>query len=245
MSLTGDAQGDPQKVGVAIADLMAGMYAVVAVLAALADRARTGKGQYIDLSLLDCQVAMLANQAMNYLVSGQAPSRLGNAHPNIVPYQSFPTADGEIIVAVGNDGQFDRFAQIIGRSALADEYPTNPHRVRNRNSLVPLIAERLELRESREWLAEMAEAGIPCAPINDLEAVFAHPQVRARGLVESMAHGRLGTVPTVRGPMRFSGAVATASRPPPDLGEHTSEVLHDVLGLDPDVIADLRLQGVV
>ena len=245
MSLTGDAQGAPQKVGVAIADLMAGMYAVVAVLAALANRDRTGEGQYIDLSLLDCQVAMLANQAMNYLVSGQAPTRLGNAHPNIVPYQSFATADGEIIVAVGNDGQFARLAQLIGRPGLADEFPTNPQRVRDRERLVPLIAERLERRESRDWLAEMAEAGIPCAPINDLDAVFAHPQVRARGLVESMAHGRLGTIPTVRSPMRFSGTAAIAPRPPPDLGEHTSEVLRDVLGLDSAAIADLRRQGIV
>ena len=245
MSLTGDAQGAPQKVGVAIADLMAGMYAVVAVLAALANRDRTGEGQYIDLSLLDCQVAMLANQAMNYLVSGQAPTRLGNAHPNIVPYQSFATADGEIIVAVGNDGQFARLAQLIGRPGLADEFPTNPQRVRDRERLVPLIAERLERRESRDWLAEMAEAGIPCAPINDLDAVFAHPQVRARGLVESMAHGRLGTIPTVRSPMRFSGTASIAPRPPPDLGEHTSEVLRDVLGLDSAAIADLRRQGIV
>ena len=245
MSLTGDEEGGPRKVGVAIADLMAGMYAVVAVLAALAERGRTGEGQYIDLSLLDCQVAMLANQAMNYLVSAESPGRLGNAHPNIVPYQSFATADGEIAVAVGNDGQFARFARLIGRPALAEEFATNPQRVRARERLVPLIAQRLKRRDSRELLAEMKAAGIPCAPINDLKAVFAHPQVRARGLAESIDHGRLGAIPTVRGPMRFSGATAVAPLPPPDLGEHTTEVLGKILGLDATTISDLRRRGVV
>ena len=245
MSVTGDAHGSPRKVGVAIADVMTGMYATISVLAALADREHTGEGQYIDLALLDCQVAMLANQEMNYLATGKPPEPLGNARPNIVPYQSFATADGEIVVAVGNDGQFARLAQLIGRPELADEHATNPQRVRARGHLVPVIAEKLKQRPSRDWLAELTAQAIPCAPVNQLDAVFAHPQVRAGGLAGTLSHRRLGEVPTVCNPMRFSGDTATAKLPPPDLGEHTEEVLRQILGMDAATVAQLRSDGAV
>jgi crotonobetainyl-CoA:carnitine CoA-transferase CaiB-like acyl-CoA transferase len=246
MSITGEPDhvpgGGPVKVGVAIADLMTGMYAAVAVLAALARRTLGGRGEYLDLALLDVQVAMLANQAMNYLVSGTAPGRLGNAHPNIVPYQAFRTRDGNLILAVGNDGQFAKFCEIAGRPDLAADprFATNAARVAHRGALVPMVAELMAARGSAEWIAALEPAGVPCGPINTLDRVFADPQVRWRGLRVEADHPAAGKVPLVASPLRFPGAAADRGAAPPTLGQHTDEVLQEVLGLDPGRIRALR-----
>ncbi|MBA3902625.1 MAG: CoA transferase [Rhodocyclaceae bacterium] len=251
MSLTGERDdrpgGGPQKVGVAVADLMTGMYATVSILAALAHRDRTGHGQHIDLSLLDCQVAMLANQNMNYLTTGAAPSRQGNAHPNIVPYQAFATADGHLILAVGNDGQFRRFCELAGCPALADDarFASNRQRVGHREALIPLLEPVLRQRRTREWIGLLEPAGVPCGPINRLDEVFDDAQVRHRGLRIDVPHPAAGTVPLVASPMRFSATPVDHDRPPPLLGEHTEEVLRERLGMNPGEIARLRGQGVI
>ena len=251
MSITGEPDdvpgGGPKRVGVAIADLFSGMYATIAVLAALARRERTGRGQHIDLALLDCQVAMLANQAMNYLTSGRPPQRMGNAHPNVVPYEAFATADGQLIVAVGNDAQFARLCALVGRPELADEadFATNAARIRNRGRLIPMIAEMLKARTSEEWRAALEAEGVPCGPINALDEVFADPQVEARGMRFELDHPRAGRVPMVASPMRFSDTPLEHRRPPPLLGEHTDIVLGELLGLDAGEIARLRDGGVI
>lgn len=247
MSLTGEADGSPVKVGVAIADLFTGMYATTAVLAALAHRDRTGQGQHIDLALLDCQVAMLANQAMNTLTTGTAPTRMGNAHPNIVPYQAFATADGHIILAVGNDAQFARFCQVAGRPDLAGDarFQTNAARVRARAELVPLLEEVLRTRPSADWLAGLEAVGVPCGPINTLDQVFADPQVRHRGMVVPLPHPTAGSVDVVASPIHYSATPLEAGTAPPTLGQHTGEVLGGLLGLDDARLADLRARGVI
>jgi crotonobetainyl-CoA:carnitine CoA-transferase CaiB-like acyl-CoA transferase len=246
MSLTGREDGSagegPVKAGVALTDVMTGLYATIAVQAALAHRARTGKGQYIDLALLDVQVACLANHAASYLSGGVVPRRLGNAHPSIVPYQDFPTADGYMIIAVGNDGQFAKCCRVLGRPEWgADErFATNPQRVRNRVELIALIRERTLGRTSAEWIALMEEAGVPCGPINTLDQVFADPQVRARGMEIEMPHPRAETVRLVANPIRMTESPVQYRRPPPGLGEHTGEVLADWLGLDAAEVAQLK-----
>ncbi len=252
MSITGEPDevsggdvnklGGPVKVGVAISDLFTAMYVTTAALAALAHRERSGRGQYIDLALMDCQVAMLANQAMNYLASGVAPGRLGNAHPNIVPYQAFATADGHVIVAVGNDGQFARFCEIIGKPELAADpaYATNAVRVANRAALVPIIIEAMAGRDTAALHAAFEAAGVPFGPINTLDEVFADPQVRARGMRLELDHPSAGSVPLVGSPIRYSDSTLEFERPPPLLGEHTAEVLQGVLGLDDGAIERLR-----
>ncbi|MCH7888041.1 MAG: CoA transferase [Proteobacteria bacterium] len=251
MSITGEPDGapggGPKRVGVAIADLFSGMYATIAVLAALARRERTGRGQHIDLALLDCQVAMLANQAMNYLTSGRPPPRMGNAHPNVVPYQPFATADGQIIVAVGNDTQFAGLCAVIGRPELADDpdFATNAARIRNRERLLPMIAEQIKARTNREWQDALEAVGVPCGPINALDEVFADPQVRARGMRFELDHPLAGRVPMVASPMRFSETPIEYHAPPPLLGEHTDDVLGELLGLDAGEIARLREGGVI
>jgi crotonobetainyl-CoA:carnitine CoA-transferase CaiB-like acyl-CoA transferase len=249
MSITGAADGPPTKVGVAVADIVCGLYAATAVLAALRHRDATGRGQYIDLALLDTQVAWLANQAMNYLIGGSAPGRLGNAHPNIVPYQSFPTADGSIIVAVGNDTQFARFAAVLqaGEWASDPRFARNADRVRNRAILVPLIEARLAVRPSRHWLAALAQENVPAGPVNDIAQVFADPQVRHRGMAVSMPHPAAGPagVPLVADPINLSDTPVSYRRPPPRLGEHTEEVLQEVLDLNATECADLRHRGIV
>jgi formyl-CoA transferase len=251
MSITGERDGlpggGPQKAGVAIADLMTGMYATVAVLAALAHRDRTGAGQYIDMALLDVQVAMLANMGSNFLASGQPPVRWGNAHPNIVPYQAFQTSDGWIIVAVGNDAQFRKFVDAGGRPELADDlrFATNPERVRQRETLVPILADMVKTRSKREWIERLEAAGVPCGPINDLGEVFENEQVQARGMRIDVPHPSGTTAALVRNPIRMSATPPQVSSPPPMLGEHTDVVLRDVLGYDEATIADLRARAVI
>lgn len=251
MSVTGEPDdapgGGPVKVGVAIVDIFTGMYAVTSVLAALAHRERTGEGEYIDLALLDVQVATLANQATNYLVSGCSPERLGNAHPNIVPYQALATSDGHIILAVGNDGQFARFCTVAGCPELADDerYRTNAGRVRNRAELIPVVAELLKQRTRAEWLAALEQAGVPCGPINTIEEVFANPQVQSRGMCIDVPHKGSGQIPLVGSPMKFSRAPLNDRRPPPQLGEHNDEVLTAMLGLGEDELARLRAVEVI
>ena len=251
MSLTGVPDGEPgagpQKVGVAVADLMCGMYGVAAVLAALNERNASGKGQYIDLSLLDTQVAWLANQNMNYLVSGVPPRRQGTAHPNIVPYQAFETADGHLMLAVGNDGQFARFCEAAGEPALAadERYATNRARVAHRRELVPRVAAALRTRTTADWLESLRAAQVPCGPINDLAQVFDEPQVRHRGLRIDLPHPLAGSVPGVRNPVLFGRTPIAYERAPPPLGADTEAVLATRLGLDVAALAALREQGVV
>ncbi len=236
MSVTGAPDGEPgagpQKVGVALTDVMTGLYATIAVQAALAERERSGRGQHIDLALLDVQVAALANQASNYLAGGVVPRRMGNAHPNIVPYQAFPTADGDMILAIGNGGQCARFCAVAGHPEwLADRrFATNPQRVAHRAVLVPLLRQATVMRTTAQWVADLEREAVPCGPVNRLDEVFADPQVLARGLRIDLPHPDAGRVPGVASPVRLSASPVRYSRPPPRLGEHTAEVLAEWLG---------------
>ena len=231
MDLTGEAEGEPQKPGVAFADIFTGIYACIGILAALRRRDATGEGAHLDMALLDTQTSVLANQAMNYLVSGQAPRRMGNAHPNIVPYQVFPVSDGHVIVAVGNDGQFAKFVRVLGRPDLAhdERFRTNADRVRNRAVLVPLLTDLLSRKKRDVLLAALAPEGVPAGPINTVADVFADPQVIARRMRVDLPApaARGGVIPSVRSPILIDGEPAVADRPPPRLGEHTQEVLND------------------
>lgn len=250
MSITGRPDGEPgagpMKVGVALTDILTGLYATNAVLAALAWREQSGEGQYIDMALLDVQVACLANQAMNYLATGSNPRRMGNAHPSIVPYQDFTTADGHMILAIGNDGQFARFCEVAGRPELAADarFATNRARVENRAELIPLLNEITATRTTAEWIAQLEARAVPCGPINGLAEVFADPQVQARGLAVKMPHPEAGEVPLVASPIRLSKTPVEYRRAPPLVGEHTDEILAD-LGVDAAGIAGLRERGVV
>jgi crotonobetainyl-CoA:carnitine CoA-transferase CaiB-like acyl-CoA transferase len=252
MSVTGEPDGvpggGPMKVGVALSDVITGLYATIGILAALQHAARTGEGQHIDVALFDAQVAALANQALNYLVSGRAPGRLGNAHPNIVPYETVAAADGPFILAVGNDAQFARFAAVVGRPEWAQDprFATNPARVQNRAVLKSLIAEVLRTRPRDEWLARLDAAGVPCGRVNSIAEAFAEPQATARGLRLDLAYGREGArVPSVANPIRLSATPIAYRQGPPRLGEHTEDVLRDALGLSADEIAALRATGVI
>ncbi|MFQ5984340.1 MAG: CaiB/BaiF CoA transferase family protein [Alphaproteobacteria bacterium] len=249
MSITGEPDGEPQKVGVPIADIMAGMYAAVAVLAALRHREVTGEGQYIDIGMLDTEVAWLANQAMNYLVSGEPPERLGNAHPNIVPYQVFATADGYVVLAVGNDAQFQRFCGFAGAPELAADarFCTNDARVRHRDELIARLKPIMAAQPSRHWLDGLERLNVGCGPINAIEEVFADPQVRHRGMVVGMAHPLAGRTPVrlIASPMRMSATPVSYRCRPPLLGEHTKEVLRELLDVGEDEFAALRQEGVV
>jgi crotonobetainyl-CoA:carnitine CoA-transferase CaiB-like acyl-CoA transferase len=250
MSVTGERDdlpgGGPQKVGVAVADLFTGMYATVAILAALRHRDATGEGQHVDMALLDTQVAMLANLGANYLATGTPPRRAGNAHQNIVPYQVFETSDGHLILAVGNDGQFAKFCEIGGVPQFAADprFARNADRVRNRTVLVPLLAEILRTRTKADWLAALEAAKVPCGAINNLEEVFADPHVLARNMTVSMPHPESDALRLVASPMKFSGTPVQYRRPPPLLGEHTGEVLEE-LGWSPEDIGALRDKGVL
>jgi len=245
MSITGDPAHGPQKVGVAVVDLLTGMYATVGILAAIAHRDRTGEGQHIDLALLDVEVACLANQAMSYLVTGIAPRPTGNAHPAIVPYQDFPTADGAMVVAVGNDGQFARLCAALGLSAANDtRFRTNAARVANRQPLVDAIAAITRTQSTAHWIAALEAATVPCGPINTIAEVFADPQVTARALRLELDHAH-GRVPGVANPLRFSVTPVEYRAAAPTLGQHTEAVLMRELGLSAAQIAGLRARGVL
>ncbi|MGA8566589.1 MAG: CaiB/BaiF CoA-transferase family protein [Candidatus Binataceae bacterium] len=251
MSITGEPDqrpgGGPMKVGVAVADIFTGLYATIAILGALAHRDRTGAGQHIDLALLDTQVAVLANQAMNYLVTGIAPQRLGNAHPNIVPYQVFAASDGHIIVAVGNENQFARMSEVIGRSDLASDerFATNASRVNHRAELIAILHGIFVTRTTRDWLDVLERAGVPCGPINTIADVFADPQVQARGLRLDLPHPAIGSVPSVANPIKYSVTPISYRSAPPTLGADTDEILREMLGVTPAEIARLRKACIV
>jgi len=243
----GEPGAGPQKVGVALADVMTGLHAAIGVLAALAEREKSGRGQHIDLALLDVQVACLANQAASYLAAGVVPRRMGNAHPAIVPYQAFPTADGDMILAIGNDLQFARFCAAAGHPEWAtdERFATNPQRVQHRATLVPLLRQTTVMRTTAQWIAQLEAAGVPCGPINRIDEVFADPQVQARGLRVEMPHAQAGTVALVANPVRLSASPVGYRLPPPALGEHSDEVLAQWLGLGAEQIGALRANAVV
>ena len=255
MSVTGPSRneiaddapgGGPQKVGVAVADLFTGMYATTSILAALRHRDLTGQGQAIDMALLDTQVAMLANLGANYLTTGVAPQRAGNAHQNIVPYQVFEVSDGHMILAVGNDTQFAKYCEVAGRPELARDprFARNADRVRHRAVLVPMLAELMRSRTRADWLSALEAAKVPCGPINDLAEVFADPQVQARGMTVEMPHPLADHVRLVASPMKLSATPVQYRRPPPLLGEHTDEVLAEA-GLSPEERHALKTAGVI
>ena len=251
MSITGERDdlpgGGPQKVGVAVTDVLTGLYTAIAALAAVRERERTGKGKHVDMALFDVAVASTANQAMNYLVTGKAPGRMGNGHPNVVPYQSFATSDGHVVVAVGNDSQFARFCEAGGQPDLAgdERFRTNAGRVEHRDALIPAISEMMLTRTRDEWIAALEAVGVPCGPINDLDRIFADPQAEARGLRMELPHSEAGSVPGVANPIRYVGEPHDYPGGAPALGEHTGEVLGGILGMDADEIAALRAEGVV
>jgi crotonobetainyl-CoA:carnitine CoA-transferase CaiB-like acyl-CoA transferase len=250
MSITGERDdrpgGGPQKVGVAVADITTGMYSTVAILAALAHRSRTGEGQYIDMALLDVQVAMIANMNMNYLVSDRVPQRQGNAHANIVPYQVFDAADGQFVIAVGNDNQFAKFCEVAGCDYATDaRFQKNADRVRNRAMLVPLLAEIFRRRGVKEWVEMLEPLGIPVGPINNLAQVFDHPQIKARGLRIDLPHPLSGTVPLVASPIKMSVTPPMPTSAPPTLGQHSREILREHLGISDENFAALVARGIV
>ena len=251
MSITGapdqEPGGQPMKVGVAVADIFTGLYATIGILAALRHRDATGEGQHIDLALLDVQTAILANQAMNFLTTGKAPTRLGNAHPNIVPYEAFPTADGYIILAVGNDSQFRSFCNVAGIGHLPDDtrYATNRSRVANRETLVPQIRQAMVMKSTDDWIAILETANVPCGPINTLDRVFDNPQVKHRDTVRYLDHPTAGKVPTVANPIKFSKTPIAGETAPPMLGQHSDDILRQVADLSDDQIARLREAGII
>ena len=251
MSVTGRKDGDagagPAKVGVALTDVLTGLYASNAILAALAYRDVAGVGQYIDLALLDVQVACLANQTMNFLTSGVAPQRLGNAHPNIVPYQDFPTADGDMILAIGNDSQFARFCDAAAHPEWAADqrFSSNAARVRHRDVLVPLLRQATVMRTTQQWIEALEPLGVPCGPINNIAQVFDDPQVKARGLKIDLPHPLAGHVPLVANPIRLSQTPVEYRTAPPLLGQHTRDVLGMLLGLEAAAIERLEQARVI
>jgi crotonobetainyl-CoA:carnitine CoA-transferase CaiB-like acyl-CoA transferase len=249
MSISGERDGQPgggpQKAGVAVADITTGMYATIAILAALAHRTQTGVGQYIDMALLDVQVAMLGNMGMNYLVSGRVPPRFGNAHANIVPYQVFDAADGQLVLAIGNDSQFAKFCAATQCSFERDpRFGKNADRVRHRDVLVPLVAELMRGRSVDDWVRLLEPIGVPVGPINDLAQVFDHPQVKSRGMKLDLAHPLAGSVPIVASPMKLSATPIRHALAPPTLGQHTHEVLQQ-FGVEESEINELTERGVI
>ncbi len=249
MSVTGDSGTPPYKVGVGIADIMCGMYATSAILAALHHREKTGQGQYIDLSLLDTQVAWLANIGLNYLTSGKVPTRVGNEHPNIVPYNVMATSDGHVILAVGNDQQFAKFCNFAGEAELAKDarFATNEQRVFNRRALYDHLEGTMRRKTQNEWVEGLAKLGVPCSPVNTIDQVFADPQVRAREMQIALPHPQAGKgkVDLIGNPIRYSATPVDYRRAPPYLGQHTDEVLAEVLELSPAEIAELHAQKIV
>jgi len=251
MSITGERDdlpgGGAQRVGIPIADIMTGMYATIAICAALAHREKSGVGQQLDLALLDTQVGILANQGMNYLATGVAPGRIGNAHPNIVPYQPFRTKDGDVILACGNDNLFNKFCEVAGCPELVKDprFATNSKRVENREAITALLAAIFAKRTTKDWCDALEVAGVPNGPINNLKQVFEEPQVVARGMKIELDHALAGKVPLIASPMKFSGTQLEFKNPPPVLGQHTEEVLGKLLKLDAAAIAKLRADGIV
>lgn len=243
----GEPGGGPVKVGVALVDIITGLYASTAILAALRHRDVTGYGQHIDLALLDCLVAALANQSHGYLVSGKVPARLGNAHPSIVPYEAFPTADGHLVLAIGNDDQFRRFCAAMALPQLPDDprFATNKARVEHRCELVPVLTEKFRQRTAKSWIDDLSSQGIPCGPINDLDAVFDDPQVRHRQVARSLPHSAAGNIATVANPIRLSLTPPEYRMGPPVLGEHTAEVLRTLLSIGEDEISALVSKNIV
>ena len=246
MSITGEPDGEPMKVGVAIADVTAGLYAANAIQAALLARSRTGQGQAIDIALLDTQVTWLANVASNYLVSGQRPGRFGNGHPTIVPYQSFHSRDGIFCLAVGNDGQWRKLCGLLGTDWADDaRFATNPARVEHRDVLIPLLQDAFAGRDTDSWLAALREAGIPCGPVQAIDEVFGDPQVVARDMVWDAPHPSAGQVRLAASPLKLSATPVAYRLPPPLLGEHTEEILTELLGYSSPEVERLRADGVV
>jgi crotonobetainyl-CoA:carnitine CoA-transferase CaiB-like acyl-CoA transferase len=251
MSVTGEPDGapggGPQRAGVPVADIITGMYASIAICAAIAHRAETGIGQQLDLALLDSQIALLAYQNTNYFATGKPPKRIGNLHPNIVPYQPFKTADGSVILACGNDNLFRKFCAVAGCAELADDprFAGNGKRVENRAELTRLLQAVFSKRGTKEWVELLEAAGVPNGPINDVAQVFEEPQVKARGIKVEMEHPVAGRLPTVASPMRFSATPVEYALAPPVLGQHTEEILRGLLKLDDATIAKLRAEGIV
>ncbi len=251
MSITGHPDGEPgagpMKVGVALTDILAGLYASTSILAALQARHHTGEGQHIDLALLDVGIACLANQSMNYLHGQKTPQRMGNAHPNTVPYQDFPTADGYMILAIGNDSQFAKFCIAAGHPTLANDerYAENKARLSNRVELVTLIRNITREKTTSEWISLLEQAGVPCGPINTVAEVFADQQVIARGMQMQMEHPVAGPIPLVASPIRLSGTPVQYRQAPPTLGEHTREVMKSYLQMNEENIQQLFEQGVI
>jgi crotonobetainyl-CoA:carnitine CoA-transferase CaiB-like acyl-CoA transferase len=251
MSVTGErddrAGGGPQRVGIPVIDIMTGMYASIAVCAAIAHRERTGVGQAIDLALLDTSVAFLANQAMNYLVTGEAPGRLGNTHPNIVPYQSVRTKDGNLILACGNDNLFNKFCDAAGAPELKTDprFAKNSVRVANRGAMDEVLDRIFARHTTEEWVVKLEAAGVPCGPINTIDQVFQNEQVVARNIRQKLEHPTAGSAPTIASPMRFSQTKIEHKLPPPLLGQHTDEVLRTVLGRSEEQIERLKADGIV
>ncbi len=247
MSITGPADGEPYKVGVAIVDVTTGMNAAIAILAALHHRERTGQGQFIDVALFDSHLGWLINVASSYLVSGEPPRRYGNAHATIVPYQTFATEDGYLMLAVGNDGQFAAFCRVIDRPELAQDprFATNPARVQNREALVSLLAQIFRQRPTQAWLDALVAAKVPCSPVNDIPAALADPQAQARRMVQEVVDSQGSVVPQVGPVAKMSETPPTIRTAPPYLGEHTGQILRERLGFDDDLIAQLRAEGVI
>lgn len=251
MSVTGEPDGKPgagpQKIGVALTDILTGLYTTIAALTAVSDRDRTGEGCHVDMALLDVTTATMANQALNFLVTGNAPGRMGNAHPNIVPYEAFQASDMYLIVAVGNDGQYQRFVEAAGRPELAadDRFASNAARVKHRDILIPIIQDFMKQRTGSDWIDALEKVGVPCGPINNMEQVFAHPQIQHRGLQMDLEHPLAGTVPQVANPIKFTGQPHSYQGAPPTLGQHSADVLSRVLEMSEGDIEALKEAGIV
>ncbi len=251
MSITGEAEGTegagPQKVGVAMADIVTGLYCASAIQAALIHRDRSGEGQYIDMALLDCQVAVLANQAMMYLAAGEVPNRMGNAHPNIVPYQVFATRDAHLILAVGNDGQFKRLCDLLGRPELAEDerFATNRARVAHRSEIINILAKIIRQKSTDEWVPLIESQGIPCGRINRIDQALDEAQVKHRNMRTQVVHQGLGEIDILASPIRMSETPTRVDRAPPMLGEHTEEVLEELLEYSAGDISALRQSGII
>ncbi|MXZ81774.1 MAG: CoA transferase [Gammaproteobacteria bacterium] len=251
MSITGESDdrpgGGPQRVGVPISDVNTGFYGAAAILSALYHRAMGGGGQHIDLALLDCQVGWLVNQAMNYLIGEEVPARTGNAHPNLVPYQPFQASDGMVIIAVGNDSQFRSLCRLLEAPELGSDprYSTNAARVEHREELARILAGRILLQPVGHWIRVLPESGVPCSRINNIKEVFEHPQVQARNMRIDLPHPLSGTVPSVANPIRFSQTGVTYRNAPPMLGQHSAQILQDILGYEAATISELSRNGVV